>query len=199
MYNRLTVYHNLHNLIWVLSSSDPAWYPGDDVVDIVGVDAYPSDVGDALVTSWQPLLARLNGVKPIALTEFGGVPDIAWGESFGVWWAYFVSWTGSYGPESMPAATVAQIYQSSPVITLDELNAIPPQITAGNVLGNGNFQLSGTGRHGGAFRVLGATNIGTPSGGWPVLGSGTFTGGVFTFTDPQSTNFEKRFYRTVSP
>ena len=34
VYKRLTETHKLRNLIWVWNSVSPAWYPGDDVVDI---------------------------------------------------------------------------------------------------------------------------------------------------------------------
>jgi len=105
LYNRLTTYHNLHNLIWAISNEDPNWYPGNDVVDIVGVDAYPSDIGDALSPNWMALRAQFNGVKLLALTEFGGVPDIERMQVFGVYWAYFACWEGSF-LESMPAATL---------------------------------------------------------------------------------------------
>lgn len=45
MYDYLVNTRNLHNLIWVYSSSDggtsnAAWYPGNKYVDIVGVDGY---------------------------------------------------------------------------------------------------------------------------------------------------------------
>ena len=42
MFDRLVNYHGLNNLIWVwtTSASDDAatWYPGDDYVDILGMD-----------------------------------------------------------------------------------------------------------------------------------------------------------------
>ena len=44
LYDRLTKVHKLDNLIWVYTSGGkPEWYPGDDVVDIIGADAYPDD------------------------------------------------------------------------------------------------------------------------------------------------------------
>ncbi|RYD36553.1 MAG: hypothetical protein EOP87_05260 [Verrucomicrobiaceae bacterium] len=129
LFNRLTTYHGLHNLVWVLTVEDAAWYPGDDVVDVVGVDAYPDDRTDALLTRWQPLRDRFDGVKPIALTEFGGVPDIEKMQRLGVWWAWFASWQGAqHGPQSAPDATVSRIYQSAGVVTLDEL----PEIGTGD-------------------------------------------------------------------
>jgi hypothetical protein len=53
------------------------WYRGDRMVDIVRVDAYPKDPEDTLDTVWKKLQAQFNGKKLLAITEFGGVPDIA--------------------------------------------------------------------------------------------------------------------------
>ena len=119
-YDRLTSHHRLNNLVWVLTSEDPAWYPGDDVVDVVGVDAYPGDRSDTLSSRWSPLLERFDGRKPLALTEFGGVPDIEAMKQVGVTWAYFFSWNGSYGPALETAEKVRRIYTSDHVITKDE-------------------------------------------------------------------------------
>ncbi len=134
LYDRLTVQHGLHNLIWVLSSEDPAWFPGNDVVDVVGVDGYPTDRTDALVSRWLPLRARFDGVKPLALSEFGGVPDIEKMQRLGVWWSWFCSWTGTNGPSSEPVATISRIYQSPAVVTLDELPPDNPDANGDGVL-----------------------------------------------------------------
>lgn len=125
LFTRLTEHHGLHNLLWVLTSEDPAWYPGNDVVDIIGVDAYTVDRTDNLFARWEPLRTRFDGVKPIALTEFGGIPDIEKMQRLGVWWSWFCSWEGAeMGPQSAPPATLQRIYQSGDVITRDEL--VPP-------------------------------------------------------------------------
>ena len=124
LYNRLTGHHQLHNLIWVFTGEAADWYPGNDVVDIVGIDAYPSDPGDALTPKWKALKNRFNGVKLVALTEFGGLPDIENMQHQGVWWSYFVSWNGTIKP--VPAATINRIYQSPAVTTLDELQRPVP-------------------------------------------------------------------------
>ncbi len=195
LYQRLTVYHGLHNLIWVLTSEDPAWYPGDDVVDVVGVDAYPTDPSDALSGKWQALLARFNGKKLLALTEFGGVPDIEKMQRFGVWWAWFAPWTGTLGPAGMPTATVNRIYQSPAVFTLDEANAVPPKFTGIARMLDGQVQLAGTGRRGATNRIVTTANPALPIGSWSNISTGKFSGGVFTFTDQQATNSPQRFYR----
>lgn len=198
LYQRLTQYHGLHNLIWVLTSEDPAWYPGDDVVDIVGVDAYPTDKGDPLSANWETLKARFNGKKLIALTEFGGVPDVPKMHQFGVWFAYFLPWTGSLGPTGMPAETVVRVYQSTNVVTLEEANAIPSRIVS---YGRTNMvmQLNAKGTRGATHRLLAATNANLPVAAWTPIATNKFTGGVITFADTKATNQPTRFYRVVRP
>lgn len=91
LYDRLTRVNGLHNLIWVYTgTSNPDWYPGDDVVDIIGIDEYPADVRDTLSATWDDIQACFDGRKLVALSEFGGVPDLAGARRLGVTWAYFV-------------------------------------------------------------------------------------------------------------
>jgi len=195
LYQRLTVHHGVNNLIWVLTSENPAWYPGDDVVDVVGVDAYPTDKSDALSGRWQALLTRFNGKKLLALTEVGGVPDIEKMQRFGVWWSWFAPWTGTYGPTAMPNATVVRIYQSPVVVTLDEANAAPPQLLSVTRLADGNVQLAGKGPRGATNRVFATSTISSPANSWSGISTGKYSGGVFTFIDLQATNSPQRFYR----
>lgn len=114
MYERMTKVNGLHNLIWVYSSgTNPAWYPGDAWVDVVGVDAYPSSQDDPLSTVWDQLEGQYGGRKIIALTEFGGVPNIARMRRFGAKWAYFVSWVGTTHPPRTPEDRLRSIYRSA--------------------------------------------------------------------------------------
>ncbi len=127
MHDRLTNVYHLHNLVWVYSSgTKPEWYPGDAYVDVVGIDGYPSDVSDPLSSTWDTLLSEYGGRKLIALTEFGGVPDIDKMRRYGVWWAYFVSWTGGLGPHKMAPAELKRIYQSPVVVTKETLPGAKP-------------------------------------------------------------------------
>ncbi len=117
MYDRFTNVHHLHNLLWVdCSGLNADWYPGDAYVDIVGIDAYPGDVTDPLSSTWDTLLTQHGGHKLLALTEFGGVPDVEKMHRFGVRWSYFVSWTGDLGPKKMTKEALTQIYQSALVV-----------------------------------------------------------------------------------
>lgn len=111
MYERLTRHHGLHNLVWVFTgSAAPEWYPGDDVVDVVGLDAYPADVRDPLAADWAALRAAYGDRKPLALTEFGGVPDIGQMQRCGIRWTYFVSWSGGKGMRRTPEGEIRRIY-----------------------------------------------------------------------------------------
>lgn len=123
MHDRLTNYHHLHNLIWVdCSGTDPSWYPGDNMVDVIGIDEYPSDVSDPLSSVWDTLTKQYGGKKLIALTEFGGVPDVAKMQRYGVQWSYFVSWTGGDGPHKMTPADLTRLYQEPNVVTQGTLS-----------------------------------------------------------------------------
>ena len=117
LYDRLTKHHQLHNLIWVFTvGSNPAWYPGDNYVDVLGVDAYPSDHSDPLSGIWEDLKRQFNGKKLLSLTEFGGVPDAPKMHRFGVDWSYFVSWPGQVKAPSTSVSTLKRIYQDKSVI-----------------------------------------------------------------------------------
>ena len=131
MYDRMTNYHQLHNLIWVITIADSNWYPGDDVVDVIGADAYPEDKHDPLIATWEALLERYDGHKVLALSEYGGVPFISEMQAKGVWWAWFASWNDKdsskpLGPKKMTSAEVNGIYNSTEVISLDELTLPNP-------------------------------------------------------------------------
>ena len=122
LHDRLTRVQGLHNLIWVYTgTANPDWYPGDDVVDIVGIDDYPADVRDPLSATWDDVQARFGGRKLVALSEFGGVPDLAAAQRFGVTWAYFASWNKELGPMKMERAALQRIYTDPRVINLGGL------------------------------------------------------------------------------
>ncbi|CAN5436545.1 glycosyl hydrolase [soil metagenome] len=113
MHDRLTNHHQLHNLIWVYTGGvDHSWYPGDAFVDVVGIDAYPPDVRDPLSEFWDAVRAQYSDRKLLALSEFGGVPDIERMRRHGVYWSYFTSWTGQSGPAKMKADDLRKIYLS---------------------------------------------------------------------------------------
>src|SRR5690606_20982603 len=73
MYDRLTHEHGLDNLIWEFTSSAAEgdhldWYPGDDVVDMIGLDVYTTESSN-MSGPWIDVLEHYNGEKMIALSE----------------------------------------------------------------------------------------------------------------------------------
>jgi len=111
LYDRLVNVDGIHNLVWVYTSGgDPAWYPGDRYVDVVGIDAYPEDLRDPQLALWEKLLGQFAGRKPLAISEYGGVPDVARMQRLGAEWAYAVSWSGKLGPRKNGAEDLRRIY-----------------------------------------------------------------------------------------
>lgn len=116
LFHRLTEHHNLHNLIWVYTgTANWDWYPPDSQFDIIGVDAYPKDLRDPLSALYTAIYSRYGDRKLLALTEFGGVPDLAAMQDLGVHWAYFASWNGDLGPQRYAPPELTRLYRD-PVI-----------------------------------------------------------------------------------
>lgn len=124
MYDRLTDYHHLNNLIWVWNSKSADWYPGDDVVDVVSIDSYPAQ-GDhgALSGAYDELVNLGQDKKLVALGEVGGIPDPDLLSVYQAHWSWFVTWSGSFVQDGTtnPADLLTKIYNSDYVVTRDEL------------------------------------------------------------------------------
>jgi hypothetical protein len=78
----------------------------------------------------------------------------------------------------------------------------PSMLTGLTRLGNGSFQFSFTNLMGASFTVFASTNAAWPLNAWSNLGAAHETppgSGQYHFTDPQATNYLRRFYRVRSP
>jgi mannan endo-1,4-beta-mannosidase len=131
MYDRLANYHRLDNLIWVWNGEDPGWYPGDDVVDIVGRDFY-GDKRDysPRTEEFKKAEACAHTNKMVALTETGVVPDPDLLKKTGAKWLWFMIWSegfvlagnqATYSEEYTEAGMLKKGYRHHYVITRDEL------------------------------------------------------------------------------
>ncbi len=102
--DELTNTYGLNNLIWVwtvqtsnggnladLSQLQGA-YPGDDVVDLVGVDLYPSDQLSDQSAVYNLVNRLVDGKKMIALSECGNLIDAAKAKDSQALWSYFMQW-----------------------------------------------------------------------------------------------------------
>lgn len=129
MHDRMTNFHGLDNLIWVSTAQVDAsdwqeWYPGDEVVDIVGVDVY-SQAGDNMTGQWAELLEEFDGEKLIALTETGALPPEEVLERYGVAFSYMMPWNEQFLTQNHTPAEVQQIVGDDDVLDLSELMPMP--------------------------------------------------------------------------
>jgi len=105
LFDRLVNYHGLNNLIWVwtTSASDNAatWYPGDNYVDILGMDIYPgANQHGSQYISFNKVREMTAGKKIITLSECGSAPDPALMMQYGDTWSWFMPWNGDYTESS---------------------------------------------------------------------------------------------------
>ena len=143
-YDRLTNHNDLHNLIWEFTSSAAEgnfkdWYPGDDVVDMIGLDIY-TDASSSMSGQWYDVLKEFNGRKMIALSESGTLPNASLMNTYGIDWSYFSLWSDGF-LDDFTAQQVQALLNSEKVITLNELPTLPWSNTAGVP---GDFNHDGT-------------------------------------------------------
>lgn len=100
MYNRFQEM-GVDNLIWVWTQSSAwgkpysdgyRWYPGDDYVDVVGMDVYNETSANAIRTKCYDFLKEYSPLKLTALTECGSVAYIGQQWNAGARWLYFMPW-----------------------------------------------------------------------------------------------------------
>ncbi len=128
LYRRFTEYHHLSNIIWVWDGESYDFYPGDDYVDVVGMDMYSkSDI------SGNSRMADAIGYtiksKATALTECGRIPSPDLIVRDNAYWLWFALWKGDYiinsdGSIQYSHVTPTELdyaYNNELFITLDEL------------------------------------------------------------------------------
>lgn len=146
MYDRLVNHHKLDNLLWVWNGQNPAWYPGDDVVDIMSFDIYDgtdNKTYKSQIATYTALSQYSSEKKMLALSENGFIPDPDNMKKDGAWWLWFMTWNdGNFDNQTLvsgthkdnfwsgdyynTAAHKKHVYEHELVITLDEL----PDFTA---------------------------------------------------------------------
>lgn len=121
---RLKNHHQLHNLIWVWSTPEPDWYPGNDKVDMIGYDSYP---GDYNYTNQKEMFDNLytitRGEKLIGMTENGPIPDIDACLNGDAPWVLFMSWSNLVASQNS-TTHIVEVYNHPDVLTLESDNAL---------------------------------------------------------------------------
>ena len=102
LYEQLVNVHGLNNLIWVWTVDVTKgaeeqyldWYPGDEYVDVLGVDIYETNT-DAKTRQYQALVDMTKGKKLVTVSECGNIPDPAKCMESGNKWSWFMVWPNS--------------------------------------------------------------------------------------------------------
>jgi mannan endo-1,4-beta-mannosidase len=139
MFDYFVKERKLNNLIWVYNAGlkppkgrDVAqveirkrFYPGDDYVDISGIDIYPNsyygwkDYREDTYAEAYRIMKQVSPNKVMALAEGAGIPDPDMLAKDGPSWVYCLSW---WGPgKKHPEEWIKHSYNHEFVITRDEL------------------------------------------------------------------------------
>ena len=129
MYDRLTNYHHLNNLIWVWSTPETDWYPGNDFIDILGYDSYPGVYNyDVQKNSFDRIYTLSQGKKLIAMTENGPIPNPDDCLSLDAPWAYYMSW-GDLVTAQNTNQHITDVFNNPNVLTLENPTDVIDQAT----------------------------------------------------------------------
>jgi len=135
LYDRLTNYYGLNNLIWIWNGQSGAWYPGDEYVDIVSHDLYDGERNyESQLEIYDVARGYSAETKMVAMSENSNIPDPDLMKADGAWWLYFCVWNDTYTEEGVSSnnnfwtgeyfntnAHKVHVYNHELVITLDEL------------------------------------------------------------------------------
>ncbi|MDK2903020.1 MAG: mannan endo,4-beta-mannosidase [Clostridiales bacterium] len=131
LFDRLTKVHCIHNLIWVWNGQHPNWYPGDEYVDIIGIDIYPGErIYSPHTSKFFEMAEWPVGRRIIALTENGCLFDTDLAFRDNAVWSYFGTWSGDFvslnktdtlSEKYTEKYMFGKVYNHEKVITLDEL------------------------------------------------------------------------------
>ena len=122
--------YGLDNLIWVWTldatvgaeKDYASWYPGNDLVDIVGVDIYADDT-EAKSRQHKAAVDLSGGHKLVTVSECGNIPDPGKCLSAGETWNWFLVWD----LEDYPLNTDAywkSLMASSRVLTREQMPSL---------------------------------------------------------------------------
>ncbi len=97
MFERMTEYHELDNLIWVWNGQSGDFLVPEDMYDIASIDIYTAEPDSSSQYKAFALMHDLtSGKKVISLSECSTIPDIAAMLTDGAVWSSFGLWYGEY-------------------------------------------------------------------------------------------------------
>lgn len=124
MYERFTRVHHLNNLIWVWNSPVKECYPGDDVVDIISRDMYPTAHEHTdRKKEYDELVQITEEDKIAAIGETGVLPDAEMLHENLTGWSYFMTWSHEFclTEKHNSFEYLNSLYHCDYAVTLDRL------------------------------------------------------------------------------
>lgn len=144
LYDRLTKYFELDNLIWIWNGQSDSTLVDKRTFDIAAVDLYfngEKDYGNRYYEEFAAVQKFVGSDKLIAISECGCVPDMdtafrdnaVW-SFFGMWYGkYIQTEKGEYSEEFNSKDALVRAYNSDGAMTLDEyrkMRGIEPPVEA---------------------------------------------------------------------
>ena len=124
MYDRMTNYHHLNNLIWIWSTPESDWYPGNETVDIVGHDSYPGAyIYDAKKNDFDILYNLTGGKKLITMSENGPIPNPDDCLVLDAPWSWFMSWSDLVASQNTNQHII-DVFNNPNVLTLENPSSV---------------------------------------------------------------------------
>ncbi|MCR4863282.1 MAG: glycoside hydrolase [Ruminococcus sp.] len=160
LYDRLTTYFELDNLIWIWNGQSQSTLVDRKTFDIAAVDFYVDgerDYGDRFYEKFGGLQKIAGKNKLIALSECGSVPDADSSFRDKSVWSFFALWSGEYienekgeySDKYTGKKSLIRLYNSEGALTLDEYRDMtgykPPETTAASEENTGDTAEDTTG------------------------------------------------------
>merc|ERR1712224_361868 len=99
------------------------WYPGNDKIDILGIDSYPAAYDYSCnEATWNSYLSMTQCKKLLALSEVGTIPDIDTCHSKDIHWLYFMAW-GDLVATDNTEEHLHSVFESAHVKSVEDLSS----------------------------------------------------------------------------
>lgn len=122
MFDRFTNLHGLDNLIWVWEAEEPQYYPGNDKVDISGIDNYWDFTfkSGPMAEHYDRISAISEDKKPLAVTEQNTIFDPEQLSKERVPWLYHMLWCKFYDDEKHNTHENVREFYNHPYVLTEE-------------------------------------------------------------------------------
>lgn len=137
VFDRMVHTNGVKNLIWVwnierdpkigydYSALSSSWYPGDDYVDVIGVDIY-NNSGDiqSNINHFSKIVTEMGSHKILALTENGPIPDVDSMATDGAIWSWWMPWYNTWDSgflNQTPNSVWSKNLKDPRIISLDDM------------------------------------------------------------------------------